>query len=42
MLRCRIYEEKISTDQDIVPALEIAANNRRPLFIIADDVEGDA
>uniref|UniRef100_H9GFC4 60 kDa heat shock protein, mitochondrial n=2 Tax=Anolis carolinensis TaxID=28377 RepID=H9GFC4_ANOCA len=37
-----ISEKKISNVQSIVPALEIANNHRKPLVIIAEDVDGEA
>lgn len=35
-------EKKISQVQDIVPALELANKYRRPLLIVAEDVDGEA
>lgn len=37
-----ISEKKISTAQSLIPALELAVNQRRPLVIIAEDLDGDA
>lgn len=37
-----ITEKKISTAQSLIPALELAVNQRRPLVIIAEDLDGDA
>ena len=37
-----IFEKKISAAADLVPVLEKISGDRRPLLIIAEDVEGDA
>jgi chaperonin GroEL len=37
-----LSEKKISILQDILPTLELAAQARRPLVIIAEDIDGEA
>jgi chaperonin GroEL len=37
-----VFEKKLSRAQDLVPLLERVAGQKRPLLIIADDVEGEA
>ncbi|MBV6457797.1 MAG: 60 kDa chaperonin [Fimbriimonadaceae bacterium] len=37
-----IHEKKISSAQDLLPFLEKAAQARRPIVIIAEDIDGDA
>ncbi|KAI3640002.1 hypothetical protein MIR68_001963, partial [Amoeboaphelidium protococcarum] len=37
-----LSEKKISMIQDILPTLEISARERRPLIIVAEDVDGEA
>ena len=35
-------EKKVSNVQQIIPALELANVQRRPLLIIAEDIDGEA
>lgn len=37
-----LSEKKISSVQSIIPALELANTQRKPLVIIAEDVDGEA
>ena len=37
-----IHEKKISSAQDFLPFLEKASQARRPILVIAEDIEGDA
>ncbi len=37
-----IFEKKISAAADLIPVLETIAQQRRPVVIIAEDVDGDA
>ena len=37
-----IYEEKITTAKNLIPLLETISKKKEPLFIIAEDIEGDA
>ncbi|GAA5870850.1 hypothetical protein JCM3774_001693 [Rhodotorula dairenensis] len=37
-----LSEKKISLIQDVLPALETAAQARRPLLIVAEDIDGEA
>ena len=37
-----IHEKKISSMKDLLPVLELVAQARRPLLIVAEDLEGDA
>ncbi|MCI0639230.1 MAG: chaperonin GroEL [Gemmataceae bacterium] len=37
-----IYEKKVSTNKDLVPVLEKVLNSGKPIFIICEEVEGEA
>jgi chaperonin GroEL len=37
-----LADQRITSAQEIMPAMEYAANNRKPLFVVAHDVDGDA
>lgn len=37
-----LADQRISSAQEIMGSMEFAASNRRPLFVVAHDVEGDA
>ena len=40
---CLLFcEKKISTVQSLIPLLELINAQRRPLVIIAEDIDGDA
>lgn len=37
-----LSEKKITSIQSILPALELANNQRKPLVIVAEDIDGEA
>ncbi len=37
-----LYEKKLSSAYDIIPAMEVASREGKPLMIVAEDVEGEA
>lgn len=37
-----LSEKKFSSVQELIPALELANSQRKPLLIIAEDVDGEA
>ena len=37
-----LSEKKISSVQELIPALELANSQRKPLLIIAEDIDGEA
>ena len=37
-----LSQKKISSVQEIVPALEVANRTKKPLVIVAEDVDGEA
>ncbi|KAJ3372574.1 chaperonin [Kappamyces sp. JEL0680] len=37
-----LSERKISSLQDLLPAMEVAAQSRRPLLVVAEDIDGEA
>jgi chaperonin GroEL len=37
-----VHENKISSAQELLPALEMAKESKRALFLIAEDIEGEA
>jgi chaperonin GroEL len=37
-----IYEKKISAAADLIPLLEKIASSRKPMILVAEDIEGDA
>ena len=37
-----LSEKKISSAQSLVPALELSIKHRRPLVIVAEDLDGEA
>ena len=37
-----VHEKKISSLKELLPVLELATSARRPLLIVAEDVDGEA
>ncbi|RMG13890.1 MAG: chaperonin GroEL [Planctomycetota bacterium] len=37
-----LYDGKVSAAKDLIPSLELAANQQRPLLVLCEDVEGEA